>query len=683
MKARLADRARWARALGVVRTLAFDEEAYLRAHPDVAAAVAAGEFQSGLHHYARHGHREGRRLTSHELAAPLLRLLRGADAGKLRPRPDDGASVDPTAAYQRWLREHEAPSDDALDRSLSTEIAGLRVRPTISILLPVHDPDLAHLEACLESVFAQSYPRWELCVADDASRSTAVRERLRAAAASDPRVQLVERAENGHICKASNGALALASGEWVALLDHDDVLPRHALLHMVRALAQHPEAALLYGDEDKLDAQGGRTDPHFKPSWDPDRLLEQHYVGHLVVARRAQVLAVGGFREGYEGSQDHDLVLRLTESLPPASIVHVPHVTYHWRVSETSTAASPDAKRYTHDAGLRAVRDALARRQVAATVDGRVLRNCYRVRRALPPVPPRVSVVIPTRDRVDLLRTCLGTLLEKTDYPDLEILVVDNGSTDPGALAYLRTLTLDPRVRVLRRPGPFNFSALNNSAVEEATGELVCLLNNDIEVVEPGWLRAMVAHALRPEVGCVGATLLYPNGQLQHAGVMLGIGGVAGHGHKGFAGDHPGYFSQLVLTRRVSAVTAACLVMRRELYQRVGGLDAEHLAVAFNDVDLCLRVRDAGHTNLVTPDARLVHHESASRGADTDPGKRERFQSEVRVMQARWGAALHSDPYYSPHLSLTREDFSCVDHAEPGSGNPGSGTPRGREGLIS
>jgi O-antigen biosynthesis protein len=415
----------------------------------------------------------------------------------------------------------------------------------------------------------------------------------------------------------------------------------------------------VYGDEDKLGQHGQRHSPHFKPDFDPDRLLEQCYLGHLVVVRTDRVREVGGFRPGYEGSQDHDLWLRVTELVEPAAIVHVPWILYHWRETETSTAAAAEAKPYAATAGLAAVRDALRRRGVPAHAEPHPsVRNAYRVQWALAPPAPVVSIIVPTRDSAHLLRTCVRTLLERTAYDDFELLIVDNGSTDLDALAYLADLAhCDSRVRLLAYPHPFNFSAINNFAVQHARGEILALVNNDIEPIEPRWLRAMVAHAIRPDIGCVGAKLLYPDNRIQHAGVILGIGGVAGHSHKFLHQTADGYFGRPHLTHAVSAVTAACLVVKKSLFEAVGGMDAERLSVAFNDVDLCLKVRSLGKRNLYVPEAVLYHHESASRGADTDPRCVDRFRREVLAMKERWQIETSPDPYYSPNLTLEREDF--------------------------
>lgn len=555
--------------------------------------------------------------------------------------------------YAAWLALVEGPANAALEPWPRG-----RPGPRFSVLVPTYEtpPDL--LRECLESVLEQDYPYVELCVADDASKEPRVREILAEYLARDPRVRVRFREENGHICRASNDALSLATGDYVALLDHDDRLAPHALLRVARALEDSPGVKLVYGDEDKLSPSGERKDPHFKSSFNPDLLLSQSYIGHLVVARTDEVRAVGGFRVGYEGSQDHDLLLRLSERLAPAEIVHVPHILYHWREVEGSTAARADAKGYTAEAGRKAVEDALRRRGVEGLVEhAPFVPHGYRVRYVVPEPAPLVTLIVPTRDRAELLRTCLGSLLERTSYPEFEVLIVDNGSVEPATFETFEELGRDARVRVLRDDGPFNFSRLNNFAARSARGSILGLVNNDIEAIDGDWLTEMVSHAVRPEIGCVGAKLLYPDDRVQHAGVVTGIGGVAGHAHKYCHRDDPGYYGRLQLLQNYSAVTAACLLVRREIFERVGGLD-ESLAVAFNDVDFCLRVREAGFRNLFTPYATLYHHESASRGSEGTPEKQARFAREVEIMKERWAHTLRRDPFYSPHLSLEREDFS-------------------------
>lgn len=532
--------------------------------------------------------------------------------------------------------------------------------PLISILVPTYQTPERWLRRCIQSVIDQAYPHWQLCIADDASPDARVMEVLREYAAGDPRIEVTRREANGHIAEASNTALAMAQGSYVGLLDHDDELRPHALLEMAEAIVADPGLALLYSDEDKMDEDGRRFDPYFKPDWNPDLLLSQNYVCHFTVIRADLVRDVGGFRRGFEGSQDHDLFLRCTEELPASRIHHVPRVLYHWRAIEGSTALARDAKDYAADAGARAVAGHLERLHPGARVES-LLHGHYRVRWPLPASPPRVSLVIPTRDRVDLLQTCVDSILENTSYPDYEVVVVDNRSSDPAALEYLARIARNARVRVLRYDAPFNYSAINNWAVGQCDGAVVGLLNNDVEVISPDWLEEMASHALRPGVGAVGAMLYYPDQTIQHAGVVLGVHGVAAHRYVGMPQGYPGHGGRARVAQQLSAVTGACLVVAREAYEQVGGLD-EALQVAFNDIDFCLRLGEAGYRTIWTPFAELYHHESASRGSEDTEEKKQRFAREVALMQERWGRRLLADPAYNPNLSLSG---TCSELSSP------------------
>lgn len=557
--------------------------------------------------------------------------------------------------YIEWYRRRNELSVEQVQRVINK----LPRRPLISVLLPVFNPPTEWLRECLDSVLAQHYPHWQLCIADDASSNGEVHRMLADYADHDSRIQVIYRPGNGHICAASNSALALAQGEFVALLDHDDRLSPHALFHVAEALHRHPEAGLLYSDEDKLNADGERFDPHFKPKWNPDLLLAQNYISHLGVYRTDLVHKVGGFREGFEGSQDHDLVLRVTAHLSSEQIVHIPHVLYHWRAGEGSTALQSGEKDYTSEAGLKAVRDHLEQWVPDAKVHMGHFPNTYRVFWPLPERAPLVSLLIPTRDRVEILKPCVDAILERTDYPNLEVLILDNQSTCTETLSYMKTVSdRDSRVRILQWDEPFNYSAINNFGALYAKGDILGLVNNDIEPINSDWLEEMVRQACRPEIGCVGAKLYYPNDTLQHAGVILGIGGVAGHAHKYFSRHASGYFTRLHLAHNFSAVTGACLLVRKVVFEEVGGLNEEHLAVAFNDVDLCLKVREAGYRNLWTPYAELYHHESVSRGTDDSSAKRARANAEATYMRRTWGTVLDNDPAYNPNLTLSHEDFS-------------------------
>ncbi|OYD82297.1 hypothetical protein CHT98_21315 (plasmid) [Azospirillum brasilense] len=565
-----------------------------------------------------------------------------------------------TADYETWIRLYDALVPEEL-AAIRADVARLARRPLISVVMPVHNTPESFLREALDSVLGQLYPDWELCIADDASTAPHVAALLAEYQARDQRIKVVRRARNGHISAASNSALELATGEFVALMDHDDRLTPHALYMIAVELNRHPDADILYSDEDKIDAQGRRHDPYFKSDFNLDLLHGQNMINHLGVFRRSLVGRIGGFREGFEGSQDYDLTLRAVEATVPERIRHIPAILYHWRVFPESTAFSMvDLPRATA-AAHRALTEHFQRRGVQASVEVSPSTHRFtRIRYALPDPAPRVSLIVPTRDKVGLLKGCVDGLLQRTDYPDLEVIIVDNNSEEAKTFAYFDTLKDEPRVRVLRYDAPFNYSAINNFAVAQATGSVIGLINNDIEVIGPDWLTEMVGHALRPEVGAVGAKLYYADGTIQHAGVITGIGGVAGHGHKGFPRDAHGYFSRAQLTQNLSCVTAACLVTRKAVFDEVGGLDDRNLAVAFNDVDFCLRLREAGYLVVWTPFAELYHLESASRGPDTAPDKVQRFNAEADYMSRRWGDRMARDPYYNPNLTLDTEDLGLA-----------------------
>jgi GT2 family glycosyltransferase len=417
-----------------------------------------------------------------------------------------------------------------------------------------------------------------------------------------------------------------------------------------------PDVALIYSDEDKLDEHGRRFDPYFKPEYSPELLLAQNYFNHLTAIRRALVEEVGGWRPGFEGSQDHDLILRVIERIEPRQIRHIPAILYHWRAIAGSTALENDEKDYVLSSGEAAVRDHLKRTGQDAGVEIMQGVHHYRVRHNLPEKPPLVSLIIPTRDKVEVLKLAIDSIREKSTYPNYEILIIDNGSTEKKTEAYFKSLEADGRIRIESYPREFNFSAINNFGAGLARGSVLGLVNNDVEVITPDWIEEMTAWAIQKEIGCVGAKLYYSNDTIQHAGVIVGLGGVAGHSHKYHRRDSPGYFNRLRIHQNMSAVTAACLFIRREVFEEVGGLD-EKLAVAFNDVDFCLRVREAGYRNLFTPFAELYHHESVSRGGEDNPEKIARFSEEIRFMKERWQEKLQADPYYSPNLTYDREDF--------------------------
>lgn len=637
--------------------------------PDVAAGRPAPA--GGL---ARIAGRVGRRLLQPGLLLNNLRALARevragglAGAGAYLRRKIAGAvdSSVPNGLYRVWVQRFDTLTD--ADRQVIRDaIARMPDPPLISVVVPVYNTPEAVLRAMIASVENQLYDRWELCIADDASTLPHVAPLLRECAARDGRIKVATRPVNGHICAATNTALGLAGGAYVAFLDHDDLLAENALYEVAAAIGAHPEAALFFSDEDKIDSAGRRSTPYFKPRFSRDLLLGQNVVNHLSVYRRALVEELGGLREGFEGSQDYDLALRAVDAVGAGRVRHIPAVLYHWRQDERSNTFSQAQLDRCLDSARRAIQESLDRARVLGRDGGRravvepnpLAPGWNRVRWALPEPAPLVSVIIPTRDRADLLETCITGLLERTAYRNIEILIVDNGSVEPATHELLDRYRRDARFRVLTIGGAFNYSALNNAAAAEARGEVLLLLNNDIDVIGPDWLSEMVSLATRDGIGVVGAKLLYADGRIQHAGVALGAGtfedgpGVAGHIGLLRARADPGYFGQYALTRDVAAVTGACLAIRKAVFDEVGGLDAVNLKVAFNDVDLCLRVREAGYRVLWTPFAELFHLESVSRGADTDGEKRRRFEGEVRWMKARWGDALQPEDPRREYFNL-------------------------------
>ncbi|HLI15540.1 MAG TPA: glycosyltransferase [Acidimicrobiales bacterium] len=556
-------------------------------------------------------------------------------------------------AYHRWLRARRLPVivgglNDPPARRAVTRAPRRWRRPLVSVLVPIWRPPLWALERCVGSVFAQRFADWQLCLCDDASGDPELSAYLRSLRRVDRRVAVTTLEENGGISAATNAALELATGRFVTFLDHDDELTPDALERVAEAIRAWPDADLLYSDEDKIDASGERFDPLFKPDWSPDLLLSFAYLCHLTVVRRELLVELGGLRSEFDGSQDYDLSLRASERA--RRIVHIPEVLYHWRTlpgSAASDSRGTIAKPWAYEAGKRALEDALARRGEAGEVlvDER-FPGRYHVRRTVTS-SPLVSIVVPFRDEPALLARCASTLRADPGYDRLELVLVDNGSELPETEALLERLQADESVRVIRHPGPFNWAAINNAAVRHCRGEVLLFANNDIEARAPRWLEAMLGHALRREVGAVGARLLYPDGAIQHAGVVIGLGGIAGHVLRGLPGSDPGYNSMAIATRNCSVVTGACMMTRREVFESVGGFD-EQLPVAFNDVDYCLKLRERGLLVVYAPLAELVHHESRSRGHTDD-------LAESRRLVERWGAVIAAgDPYVSPHLSHWR-----------------------------
>ncbi|APA85623.1 glycosyltransferase [Paraburkholderia sprentiae WSM5005] len=573
-----------------------------------------------------------------------------------------GGPLLPTApivgeSYQEWLDVHEPPA--SIYPQLRERSTMFALRPKLSILMPTYNTPEKWLRKALDSVIDQVYENWEICVADDCSTKPEVRVVLDEYVARYPdRIKVAYRTTNGHISESSNTALELVSGEFVGLLDHDDELHPLALYCMVETINAHPDAALIYSDEDKVSEEGARSEPYFKSDFNYDLFLGQNMISHFGVYRTSVIREIGGFRTGFEGSQDYDLALRVLDRAGPNAIYHVPRPLYHWRIIPESTASGHEAKPYAHIAAMKAIDEHLARNQINAHVIHAPGTHAFnKVVYALPDALPSVEIIVPTRDSADLVEQCVESVRKKSSYSNFRITIIDNGSVKQETHDLFARLQTDERIKVVRDDSPFNYSALNNRVALASTADFVCLMNNDIEVINADWLEEMVSVGLQKDVGAVGAKLLYPDDTIQHAGVVLGVGGIASHAHKHFPNTLAGYFARARLRNAMSAVTAACLLIRQSIYKEVGGLD-EDLHVAYNDIDFCLRVRKAGYRNVFTPYAELYHHESATRGAEDTPEKISRFSQESELVRQRWGDLLLNDPCYSPNLTLNADDFS-------------------------
>ncbi|MGL4705323.1 MAG: glycosyltransferase family 2 protein [Enterococcus faecalis] len=558
------------------------------------------------------------------------------------------------ASYPNWLARNEVLDIEAMTQ----EIATFHYQPKISIAMPVYNVEEKWLRLCIDSILNQVYTNWELCMADDASTDPNVKKILTEYQQLDERIRIVFREQNGHISEATNSALAIATGEFVALLDNDDELAINAFYEVVKVLNENPELDLIYSDEDKIDMDGNRSDPAFKPDWSPDLLLGTNYISHLGVYRRSILEEIGGFRKGYEGSQDYDLVLRFTEKTTKERIKHIPKVLYYWRMLPTSTAVDQGSKGYAFEAGLRAVQDALVRREINGHATHGAANGLYDVYYDIES-EKLVSIIIPTKNGYKDVQRCVSSIIEKTTYQNYEIIMADNGSTDPKMHELYAEFEQQLPVRffVESIDIPFNFSTINNRAAKKAHGEYLLFLNNDTEVITENWLTLMVSFAQQERIGCVGVKLLYPNNTVQHAGVILGLGGVAGHGHYGYPHGDLGYFGRLAINVNYSAVTAACLLMKKADFDAVGGFE-EAFTVAFNDVDLCLKVQGLGRDNVWLHEAELYHFESQTRGYDDKGKKKKRFEQEKVMMEEKWGPLIENDPFYNPNLTRDIPNFS-------------------------
>jgi len=552
--------------------------------------------------------------------------------------------------YERWISLNDTLSSKDKD-AIHLHISKISNHPVISVLMPACNTSEILLRRSIESVRSQLYPHWELCITDHLSAMQHLQTLLEDYTKLDERIRVVLRGQNDQIPVTSDSFPALVKGDFITILNHNDELPQHALYMAAVALNEKPFLDLIYSDEDKIDENGRRFAPYFKPDWNPDLLTGQNFVGRLCVYRTEAVSESGGFSEDCDGSHDWDLALRMSEQIPASHIHHIPHILYHRRAFSPAVTTRQNEKSYADNHAAKVLQDHLSR----TSMEGRVLTGNsghLRIEYSVPSHTPLVSIIIPTCNRLSLLRRCIESITEKTLYPNYEIIIVDNRSDDTETLNYMSLLEKSRTARVLKYMYPFNYSAINNFAAEAAVGEFLCLMNNDIEVISEGWLNEMVGHAARPGIGAVGAMLYYPDNTIQHAGVVLLQTGIAGHLYAGNKRGIDGYCERACLVQNISAVTAACLVVRASIYRDVGGLDDKNLPISFNDVDFCLKIREIGFRNLWTPFAEFYHNESASRGLDDNEEKKARFQRETSYMLARWAHQLCNDPAYNPNLNF-------------------------------
>lgn len=553
--------------------------------------------------------------------------------------------------YESWYEQYR-PDEDTLQRQRKRRFTK---KPLISLAVPAYRTPEKYLRRMLDSLLAQTYENWELCLVNASPGDTAMERTLSEYAAKDGRIRYQTLSKNLGIADNTNQALAMTKGELVGFLDHDDLLAPNALFEIVRAYELHPQGELFYTDEDKVTETEEHFQPHFKPDFNLDLLRSNNYICHFLVVRRSLAEAAGGFREAFNGAQDYDFIFRCAEKAK--EIVHIPEILYHWRTHRASTADNPASKMYAFEAGKRAIEAHLARQGVKGTVTCTKDLGFYRVQYPLEDAP-LVSIIIPNKDEKETLAACLESIKEKSAYQNYEILLVENNSVTDEIFQYYKILSREKNIRLLRWDKEFNYSAINNFAAKAARGEYLLFLNNDVTVRASDWLEELLGMCRRAEVGAVGAKLLYPDGTIQHAGCVIGIGGIAGSMFVGMPAERSGYLHKASILQDMSAVTAACMMMKREVFEKVGGFD-EKLAVAFNDMDLCLRVGQAGYLVVYDPYVQLTHAESKTRGPEDSKEKTRRFQREIEYMRCRWMNILkNGDPYYNKNLSLTRWDYS-------------------------
>lgn len=554
--------------------------------------------------------------------------------------------------YDQWYAAY-VPVPETLEKQKKRKFDRY---PLISVIVPAYETPGEFLKQMIESLLAQTYRNWELCIANASPDNQEMQKVLASFSARDDRIRFCNLKENLGISGNTNQALAMARGEFVGLLDHDDLLAPNALYEIAAALEKEPLADVVYTDEDKVTADlGEHFQPHLKPDFSLDLLRSNNYICHFFVVRRQLAVKTGGFCSEFDGAQDYDFIFRCTEKA--RKVVHVPEILYHWRTHSESTADNPASKMYAFEAGKRAIEAHLKRMGVEGTVSHTQDLGFYRVKY---PVKgsPLVSIIIPNKDEKETLKTCLESIRTHTSYENYEIIIIENNSITQEIFQYYKELSGDPKIRLLRWKKEFNYSAINNFGADHAKGEYLLFLNNDVKIITPDWMEEMLGVCQRKETGAVGVKLIYPDNTIQHAGCVVGMGGIAGHMFVDMPAERSGYLHKASILQDMSAVTAACMMMKKNVFREVGGF-TEKLAVAFNDVDLCLKVRKAGYLIVYDPYVRLYHMESKTRGAEDSKEKVRRFQSEIEYMRSNWIEILkNGDPYYNKNLSLTKWNYS-------------------------
>lgn len=557
--------------------------------------------------------------------------------------------------YQKWILRH-LPSQKELEKQKREKF---EFQPKISIVIPLYKTPEKYLRQLMETVKAQTYPNWELCLSDGSGANSPIAGLLKELEASDERIKVVSHERALQISENTNAGIEVATGDYIAFADHDDELTPHALFECVKALNKDRKIRVLYSDEDKMSMDGHKFfQPHFKPDYNPDLLCTVNYICHLFVVDRKVIDKVGMLRSEFDGAQDYDFIFRCIEAVDPSEIYHIPKILYHWRCHEDSTAENPESKMYAFDAGARAIKAHYDRLGVPVEIEKGEYLGLYRTK-FLWEEKPLISIIIPNKDHIDDLKRCIDSIEEKATYRNYEYVIVENNSTEDETFAYYKELEAsNPKAHVVYWDGIFNYSAINNFGAAHAKGDYLLLLNNDTEIISPDCLEQLLGYCMRPDVGAVGARLYYEDDTVQHAGVVVGFGGIAGHCFVQQKRDATGYCHRIICAQDYSAVTAACMMVKREAFDKVGGL-TEELAVAFNDIDFCMKLRAAGYLIVYNPYAELYHYESKSRGLEDTPEKVARFNKEIQIFEKRWSDILRNgDPYYNPNLTLKSQDFS-------------------------